>query len=346
MKAAEQNNSYYPIKPDWLTHLSVFWRGQEILPKFYSVARAVYPKFTVSDWADRWLFVFRSLRCHPHASDWYDWLNKPSMAAAIRINPMLYRKIIRPYVSPSWKTDRKLHVLIRHHEYMATRLTRVHFLNACTRDGLGLLTLAHEGEEYQIRCVSNQRYSKEGELTLVLLSTKYGCYVSSLTFVIVERDTGSGRVMLIGGSQGLPADADKNIIKEVSKILHGLRPKALLLFVAQEIARTWQLDGIRAASNRTHISRHSDYALNRTRRPKLSYDEFWTESGGTRNGDDYYDLPMNFIRRSDAEIKSNKRSLYHKRYQLLDRLSTDIQARLSDLAPVARTADRPLAISA
>jgi uncharacterized protein VirK/YbjX len=152
--------------------------------------------------------------------------------------------------------------------------------------------------------------------------------------------------MLIGGSQGLPADADKNIIKEVSKILHGLRPKALLLFVAQEIARTWQLDGIRAASNQTHISRHSDYALNRTRRPKLSYDEFWTESGGTRSGDDYYDLPMHFIRRSDAEIKSSKRSLYHKRYQLLDQLSTDIQARLSDLAPVTRTADRPLAISA
>ena len=346
MKAAEPNNSYYPIKPDWLTHLSVFWRGQEILPKFYSVARAVYPKFTVSDWADRWLFVFRSLRCHPHASDWYDWLNEPAMAAAIRINPMLYRKIIRPYVSPGWKTDRKLRVLIRHHEYMATRLTRLPFLSTCTRDGLSLLTLAHEGEEYQIRGVSDQKFSKEGELTLVLFSTKYNCTVSSLTLVIVENDGGPGHRMIIGGSQGLPAQADKNIIKETSKILHGLRPKALLLFVSQEIARAWHLDGIRAASNKTHISRHSDYALNRTRRPKLSYDEFWAESGGQRTAEDYYELPLHFIRRSDAEIKPNKRSLYHKRYQVLEKLSADLQARLSDLAPVARAADRPLALSA
>ena len=346
MKAAEHSNSCYPIKPDLLTHLSVFWRGQEILPRFYSVARAVYPKFAVSDWADRLLFVFRSLRCHPHASDWYDWLNEPLMAAAIRVNPMLYRKIIRPYVSPGWTTDRKLRVMTGHHEYVATRLTRTPFIQTCTREGLGLLNIAHEGEEYQIRGVSDQKFSKEGELTLVLFSTKYNCHVSSLTFVIVESDTGPSHVMIIGGSQGLPAQADKNIIKEVSKLLHGLRPKALLLFAAQEIARAWQLDGIRAASNRTHISRHSDYALNRTRRPKLSYDEFWDESGGKSGSDDYYDLPMHYVRRTDAEIKSNKRSLYHQRYKMLDRLSTELQVRLSDLAPSPRIAEFPLAISA
>ena len=268
------------------------------------------------------------------------------MAAAVRANPMLYRKIIRPYLNPGWTTDRKLQVLTAHHEYVATRLVRVPFLKACTLEGLPLLSMAYEGEEFQVRGVSDQKFSKEGELTLVLFSTKYNCYVSSLTFVIVKRDSGPGPVMIIGSSQGLPAHADKNIIKEVSKLLHGLRPKALLLFAAQEIARSWQVDSIRAASNKTHISRQSDYALNRTRRPKLAYDEFWEESGGVRGADDYYDLPLHLVRRSDAEIKPNKRSLYHQRYRMLDRLSTELQARLSDLAPSPRIAEFPLAIPA
>jgi hypothetical protein len=52
---------------------------------------------------------------------------------------------------------------------------------------------------------------------------------------------------------------------KVAKSLHGLRPKALLVFVAQELAQAWNLRAIRAVSNALHMSQHRDYRLNRSR---------------------------------------------------------------------------------
>ena len=345
MKAAENSNSLPRIYPDLSGSRSVLSRSLEIVTRYYAVARAVYPKLSMSDRADSLLFVLRSLRCHPYANDWFDWLEEPIMAPAVRLNPMLYRKIIRPYLHPHWTTERKLRVLEMHYKYVAARLTRVPFLKTCTPEGLTLLRISCDDEELHVRCLNHQKFSKEGELTVVLFSTKYNCYVSSLTWVIVERQFTPDHDLIIGGSQGPPADAPKNLIKESTKLLHGMRPKALLLFVTQEIAKAWQLDRIRAASNKTHISRHSDYALNSTRRPKLAYDEFWEESGGKRANDDFYDLPLHHVRRSDAEIKSNKRSLYRQRYTLMDCLANDIQTQLSALSPSEQKAMPALTFS-
>ena len=300
---------------------------------FHLAAKAVHPELSLKGSADRLLFVLRCAFCYPHARTWHAWLNEPLMAPAVRANPILYRKIIRPYFSAWWTKAQTLRVLREHFEFVAGRLNRGPFLESCTPGGFLLLQFTgQQGMVLQVRCVNDGKFSKEGELSLVLSSGKANVMAYSLTCVIVRGGSGPCDTLVIGGMQGPDFGADKNIIRDVAKALHGLRPKALLLFVAQEIAQAWQLQRIRATSNRAHISRHIDYALNRSRRPKLNYDEFWQESGGRRRADGYYDLPLGYIRRSNSEMKPNKRSLYNQRYEMLDRISVDIRARLSELA--------------
>ncbi len=338
MKATEYNSPFCEVKSD---SPRLFSRWYKMLLRTYTVARAVYPKPSLKAVAERLLFILRSIRCYPQANHWYEWLNKGSLAPVSQTNPILYKKIVRPYINPSWTVAQKLLVLKTHYTFLADHLSASAFLQSCTPTGHALLNLVHEDEQLQVRWVSDPRYSKEGELSLVLTSAKYRCYVSSLTFVILKRSTGPGYLMLIGATQGLPPDAHKDIIKEISKQLHGLRPKALLLFIAQEVANIWQLKELKATSNKLHISRHRDYALNSTRRPNLSYDSFWEESGGKIDPVGYYDLPLQLVRRSDAEIKSNKRSLYHRRYQLLARLTADLQACLAGFSKSPSLAIQP-----
>jgi uncharacterized protein VirK/YbjX len=300
---------------------------------FHLAAKAVHPELSLKGSADRLLYVLRCVLCYPHARAWHAWLNEPLMAPAVRANPILYRKIVRPYFSVWWTKAQTLRVLREHFEFVAGRLNHEAFLELCTPGGFMLLQFAGQrGMVLQVRCVNDGTFSKEGELSLVLDSGKANVMASSLTCVIMREGSGPRYSMMIGGTQGPDLGADKNIIKDMAKALHGLRPKALLLFVAQEIAQVWQLHLIRATSNRAHISRHIDYTLNRSRRPKLTYDEFWQESGGRRRVDGYYDLPLGYIRRSNSEIKPNKRSLYNQRYEMLDRISGDIRTRLSELA--------------
>lgn len=299
--------------------------------RFVRAARRVYPKSGLKDAADRALFVMRSVSCHPAADEWYAWLDEPLMAPVARANPSLYKKIIRPYLTPGCTNDEKLSILRAHYRYLSSQVTRSAFLDICSRNGLELARFnTSDGDSFRLRCLSDGKFRKEGEHSLVLFSERHDVPVSSMTFVL-RRQTDGACVLLIGGTQGLPKRADKSVIKDVTKSFHGLRPRAFLLFVAQQLGAAWHLDGIRALGNATHVSRHRDYALNRARRPRLAYDELWLESGGVPAEDGLYDLPRRHASRSMSEIKTNKRSQYQQRYALLDRLAVVLQLGLARL---------------
>ena len=309
--------------------------------RIVGAARSAFPGSALHHAVERSLFVSRSLACFPVASTWYAWLDTPLMAAVTRTNTSLFRKIIRPYLTPQWSNVQKLATLRSHYQFLSTRLTRAAFLDVCTRNGVLLLRFAAaDGTVIQLRCVTDGKYRKEGEQSLMVYSERHGVTVSTLTFVLDQQADGPW-IMIIGGTQGLPRGTDKRVITEINKSLHGLRPRALLLFVAQQLATAWRLDAIRAVSDAVHVSRHGDYALNRARRPRLDYDAFWQESGGVLSSDGIYNLPARHVARRLSDIKANKRSLYRHRYAMLDQLAVVLQLGLTRVG-MAESTERDL----
>ncbi len=296
-----------------------------------AIAHWLYPQPTLKGLGDRLLFQFRIYKNGEPARAWLAWLGRPHLAPLARANPALYKKIIRPYMTPAWDAEHKLGVLIGHYEFMLHRIGGAGLARIFQARGVPLLDyVTDHGQHYTVHLGYDQRFNKEGELSLTLWSATYSRRIASLA-LIIRRSPQGGHGLLIGCMQGMPAGSDKDIIKEVAKTLHGLRPKALLLFVAQELAKSWGLATIEGISDRLHISNHSDYCLNRTRRPKLAYDEFWLESGGRRTANGFYELPLQHHERGLAEIKPNKRSLYRQRYAMLATLRPMITHALADL---------------
>jgi len=60
----------------------------------------------------------------------------------------------------------------------------------------------------------------------------------------------------------------------------------------------------------------------------FNYDEFWQENQGVYHAP-YWRLPLEIERKPLEDIVSKKRSMYRKRYEMLDSLANDIRQRLS-----------------
>jgi uncharacterized protein VirK/YbjX len=257
------------------------------------------------------------------------WLNRLAQApeqALWHARPRLAGKLQRPYAHRDWNAAARLAALESHYEALGS-LVSAAALDRIYAAGLGLVRIEAAGtaRNVRIRLFYSDQFEKEGELTLAVADEATGLELATLTFCVVG--TGTERSIWIGGLQANPAPQTRFLINEVSKEMHGLRPKALALWALRQLAQAWEIDRIRAVSDAQHIYQHR----HKRRAFAASYDEFWSESGGQR-GPDGWELPLETPERPAAEIKPSRRKAYARRY-----------AMLAELAPVLRQSVAALA---
>ena len=288
-------------------------------------AHTVYPGSGWQGFCQRALFVLRSFAQHRNSRPWLEYLRQPWMAAIAGNNPSLYRKAIRPYVSKNWSGEMKTAAMIHHYEFLRHQLRPEYFAQIFSPTGADLVVFSvKNGDCLTVRLRYDCKFRKEGETTLELFSEKYRCRVFCLTFVVAADPQGTPCV-IIGAISGLPKGTDKNIIKDTSKALFGLRPKGLLLLVLQELAGQWNIPALLGVGNMIHTSRHPAYTLNHSRQFDIVYDEFWQEAGGVRRRDGFFNLPLRFLERPLSAIEPHKRSLYRQRYAWICELQAALQ---------------------
>ena len=88
--------------------------------------------------------------------------------------------------------------------------------------------------------------------------------------------------------------------------------------VTKRFAKKWQCELIGIP----HTSQ-GKYRLSARSKILFNYDEFWQENQGQLNGQ-YWQLPLESARKPLEEIASKKRSMYRKRYEMLDEMSKNI----------------------
>ena len=195
----------------------------------------------------------------------------------------------------------------------------------------GGLTLAYldldRGQKARIRIGSDVQFRKEGEISVFLELEGIDGPVTGLAFSL-EQDR--GWTALIGGFQGRKG-GDEGTIKLATKAMHGLRPKSLMVLLIQELAQSLGICAVSGVGNRVQVYRaRLNNPLVLARKIRFDFDALWTEIGGELHEDGWYGLPLATPRRSPDQIKPNKRSMYAKRYLLLDDLSRQIRERIMD----------------
>ena len=137
-------------------------------------------------------------------------------------------------------------------------------------------------------------------------------YDASFTFL-------SPNKLLIASIQGPSSDNAQELVKQATKALHGMRPMFMLVNAFKILAEKWQCElvGIpHKAQGKYRLSARSKILFN--------YDEFWQENRGEYRNN-YWQLPLDIERKQLEDIASKKRSMYRKRYEMLDQMALDIQ---------------------
>lgn len=124
--------------------------------------------------------------------------------------------------------------------------------------------------------------------------------------------------LLIASTQGSSLDNAPEEIKLATKQLHGIRPAFLLVHIFKMLCeiKQFQLLGI----PKKHQAK---YRFNDFSRLLFDYDAFWADNGGAFK-QNYWYIPNIIERKSMDDIPSKKRSMYKKRYEMLDNIKQSL----------------------
>ena len=269
-------------------------------------------------------YVMRGLAFARYTTEWFDFLQTPGMAYIVNHHPHLFHKLQRPYLHCASSTAERLKTLQTHYQFVLTHFSPAMIKEVFTHWGILLFEMDIKGfGTLEVRLLLGNM-QKEGDLTIAIWEKSSKQRIGFLSFSVWKCEN-DRKEIFIGGLQGDKQTAEAQVVA-ITRGLYGLRPKALLFFILQQLAAIWQIQSIRAVSDEKHIYRHFQ-----TRRElRASYDSFWIECGGTLAEDKFFDLPAAFVPREISTIRVNKRQLYRRRYAMLDGIVAQIQKNLSD----------------
>ncbi len=269
-------------------------------------------------------YVARGLAFARDTAEWFDFLQTPGMAYIVNHHPHLFHKLQRPYLHSALSTTERLKTLKTHYQFVQSRFSPSLLEEVFAPGGKVLLELDLKDAGILEARLLLGNMQKEGDLTIYLEKKPSGQRVTNqrvgfLSFSFWKCDQDRPEIF-IGGLQGDKQTTEAEVVA-FTRGLYGLRPKALLFFILQQLAAAWQIDSIRAVSDEKHIYKH----FQTRREVNASYDNFWIESGGVLAMDKFFDLPATFVPREISTIRVNKRQLYRRRYAMLDGMAAQIQ---------------------
>ena len=132
--------------------------------------------------------------------------------------------------------------------------------------------------------------AKRGELVVSLHCDSYQEAICEASFVIDKEN--EGWVCRIGCVQGNKSAETENAIKELQKQMYALRPKALMIFIIQELSRQLGCTALYGVGSKiqAHNKKHFIH-IEWLHKLSFSYDTLWKEADGTPDKDGWFKLP-------------------------------------------------------
>ncbi|WP_298704481.1 DUF535 family protein [uncultured Veillonella sp.] len=106
--------------------------------------------------------------------------------------------------------------------------------------------------------------------------------------------------------------------KKITKKMHGYRPKNFTFFLMRQLAEQMGIHTLYAVSDEGFYTNSHLIRFNRSK--KVKFDPFWQELGGVECSEDkrFFRIPLEEERKTYEEMKTHKRNMYRKRYEMLD----------------------------
>lgn len=240
---------------------------------------------------------------------------------AVVLGPLVW-----PYLCASWTVSERLAHVTAHYRILDDLGLPFPF---SVSERLVLIDLSGVHPGLRIVLDQPQWFIREGGLTLNLFVDDFRAY--SLAFSLSDHPDG-GIDCLIGSLQGRNTDEAMDLYRDLTKAAHGLRPRDFLIEICRILCRHWQIRRLMGVRDEQRHHRHAFFGT-KSIAPQ-DYDAIWRDRGGVPEDNNFYRLPIESERRTDDEIKPNKRSLYRRRYRFLNMLESEIPDHLATASPV------------
>lgn len=247
-----------------------------------------------------------------------------ALARVLQQRPETIGALLWPYLSASFDAGERLDRILAHYQVI-DRLGPPFQFDCDERVILADLADVMPG----LRLVIDQPiwFMREGGLVMNLFIDSFRAF--SIAFSLRQEPDGHLSAW-IGGIQGRNRDDMLETYRNLTKLLHGLRPRDFLLETVKMVLREIGVTRLYAVSDG---SRHHRHPYFRGKQSTQNYDEIWLDRGGHPVDRDFFELPLTAERRDEATIKPNKRPMYRRRFEFLDELEARIRAALPSAKP-------------
>lgn len=248
----------------------------------------------------RSLLMFRQHAEYLHCIE-----SEPLLRAFRQRDPRMQERHFHRYLNLGWNRHQRLRVIQQHYRHALGAIPAQLFRAIYAEGGasLGLLTLK-DGSRLILSLRPPIFLGCEGELG-IQLSDEFCNPLYRIVVTVTDEHT-----LAIGCLQG-PVGADaREAVRLLTRNMHGMRPKCLMLALACTLARHWGITRVLAIGNEAHPLR------NARRRFVADYDAFWQEQQGRSVDGGWYELPVQPEHKTAADVPSQHRSAFRKREAL------------------------------
>jgi uncharacterized protein VirK/YbjX len=196
------------------------------------------------------------------------------MCAYQRRDPRVLERHFHRYIHLQWNRHARLKSIQQHYRFALTRLPAVLFeaIYIYGNATLGSLTLK-DGSQLTLCLRPPIFMGCEGELCIQLSDANDHPVYRIILSVIDDRPT-----IAIGCIQGPDGQNGKDVVRDLTRNMHGMRPKQLMLSLVYAFAQHLGIERILAVGNAAH-------PLRRVREKfQADYDAFWLEQKGRNVG--------------------------------------------------------------
>lgn len=162
----------------------------------------------------------------------------------------------------------------------------------------------------------NEHQAMEGFWALELRHKPTQQLVYLLTFGKLDN------ALLIAVIQGPNFEGSKEIVKKLTKDCYGLRPAYLMVEAMKSLATVLGYESLLGIPQK----HQNKSRLVQSKRYVVDYDAIFAESNGITG--EYWQLPLELENKKMEDIPSKKRSMYRKRYEMLENLKQSMKKSL------------------
>lgn len=248
----------------------------------------------------------------------------------LKRQPGLYELMSRTFLYKGSTPKSRLKDICEHFNYLANVFTPkaiqsiyVDEQNFDYHDkNRGILLFSDKSLDINARLYFEPGQRKEGLMTILLQLGNQGIYHANIRYAKGLKGEAS---LIIGTIQGYK-DGLENA-KHLTKSMFGYRPKNFIVFLCRQLAIHTNVQSIYAISDAGFYANNHMVRGHKSKVAELN--PIWEESGGEVCTDvRFYKIPLEELRKPIEDIKSQKRSQYRKRYELLDQYMVQINENL------------------